>query len=592
MKTLKNNIFMLKYVLKYTPAFFIWTIVEALVWGCLSSFSSVVFVKALFDVIGGSATYYYILVYTASMAVFFICAYLVHELYWKYIEPRARQDLHKYMQSELFKKAREIDLVCYDTPSFYTDFVWAINEADNRAIGIVEDIGKVINYVVSSVIIVGVLLSIDFLITLVICTMVATTVWLKFIKAKINFKRDLELKPLQRKTDYIGRVFYLADYTKEIRLSDVSDILHREFDYSTDKIIQTNKKYSKKLFIIDVFRDISRDTMISFGVIFLLCYKMMVEKSISLGDFAASIGAVWKLFKQINNLVDYLAKFKEHSLYAEKFKTFLNYKAVVCNQPDAKEFTDEFIGLSLNGISFCYPNTKSPVLDHISLNIKPKQKIALVGYNGAGKSTLIKLIMRLYEPTQGNILINGKNIQKFTLSSYRNIFSPVFQDYQIFAASVAENVIANEYKDNDYNRIINALNKSGFSEKLKDFPNGIHTILTREFDSEGKNISGGEAQKIAIARIFAKFCDIVILDEPSSALDPISEYDLNEMMMAAAFDKTVIFISHRLSTTKMADVIYMMENGRIIEKGSHDELMVLNGKYAQMFLMQAEKYNL
>ena len=592
MKMIKNNIFMLKYVLKHTPAFFIWTIAEALIWGCLSSFSSVVFIKILFDIIGGSATYEYILICTTLMAIFFIFAYLVHEVYWKYIEPRARQNLHCCMQSELFRKAKGMDLVCYDTPSFYTDFIWAINEADTRAINIVEDLGKVINLIVSSTIIISILLSIDFLITIVICTMVATTVWLKFVKAKISFKRDLELRPLHGKNDYIGRVFYLADYAKEIRLSDVSDILHKEFDYGINKIIQTNKKYIKKLFIIDILRDISRDTLVSFGVIFLLCYKMMIEKSISLGDFSASIGAVWKLFKQINDLLDYLAKFKEHSLYAEKFRTFLNYKNLICDQLDAKEFTDKLVSLNLDDITFNYPNVESSVLEHISLNIKSKQKIAFVGYNGAGKSTLVKLIMRLYEPTHGNITINGENIRTYSLSSYRNIFAPVFQDYQLFAASVAENVITDEYRTNDDNRIIDALYKSGFEKKLVNFSNGIHTKLTKEFDKDGENISGGESQKIAIARTFAKFCDVVILDEPSSALDPISEYELNEMMMAAAFDKTVIFISHRLSTTKMADVIYMMENGHIIEKGSHDELMTLNGKYAQMFLMQAEKYNL
>lgn len=217
----------------------------------------------------------------------------------------------------------------------------------------------------------------------------------------------------------------------------------------------------------------------------------------------------------------------------------------------------------------------------------------MVGYNGAGKTTLIKLIMRLYDPTDGSVQVNNADVKDYTVDSYRNLFSTAFQDYQLFSTSIEENVITDEYnEEKDTHRILSALGNSEFSEKQKELPKGIHTVLTREFDNEGVNLSGGEAQKIAISRVFAKPCDIVILDEPSSSLDPISEYELNKTMLSAAFDKTVILISHRLSTTRMADVIYMLENGQIIETGNHNELMAMNGKYAAMFLLQVEKYNL
>jgi ATP-binding cassette subfamily B protein len=225
------------------------------------------------------------------------------------------------------------------------------------------------------------------------------------------------------------------------------------------------------------------------------------------------------------------------------------------------------------------------------MTIKAGQKIALVGYNGAGKSTLVKLILRLYDPNSGKVLINGEGIKDFTISSYRSKFSTIFQDFRIYSASVAENVLCGKYTNVDEKRVNSALSNSGFDEKLASMPHGIDTVLTKEFDSEGINLSGGEAQKIAIARVFARDCDIVILDEPSSALDPDSEYELNKTLMTA-FDKTVIIISHRLSTTRMADMIYMLEDGKIIEQGDHDSLMKLDGKYAEMFNKQAEKYNL
>lgn len=187
--------------------------------------------------------------------------------------------------------------------------------------------------------------------------------------------------------------------------------------------------------------------------------------------------------------------------------------------------------------------------------------------------------------------LNGKNIKEYDLKSYRDSFGVVFQDFQLFAATIAENVkmdIVDEAKD--HQKIEKALGQSGFEQKLKSLEDGVSTLLTREFSKSGVNLSGGEAQKVAIARVFEKKCNIAILDEPSSALDPVSEYEINRSMLGVANDKTVIFISHRLSTTAMADKIYMLEKGRIIEEGSHAELMEKGGKYAEMFHMQAEKY--
>ena len=592
MKTLRNALFMLGRVAKYTPAFFFWTIVEGLVWGCIHSFTSVLFIKSLFDMIGAGEPFAHVLVLVGWMAAFFILAYLFHEWYWQFIEPQARQTLHERMQADLFQKAGGLDLAAYDDPGFYTDFIWAINEADGRAVRVAEDMGKIINRVVSTAVIIGVLLTVDVWIVLAICGGVAFTVFLKLWRTKIQFQRDQEMKPVQRRADYVGRVFYLADYAKEIRLSQVGDVLSRDFDRAAEGLLDSVKRHGKKLFAVGTARSISTSMLFDVGILILLVYKMSAQHSITLGDFAASVSASWKLFWQINNLMDYLANFREHSLYTEKFRTFLSCKATVCDRPGAKTLAPPFRGLELKNVAFTYPNAEKPVIRGLSMTIRPGQKIALVGYNGAGKSTLIKLIMRLYDPTGGTIEINGEPASSFTLASYRGIFGAVFQDYQIFAASIAENVLTDVYTDADENRVLPSLAHSGFSEKLHSLPNGIATQLTKEFDPDGVNLSGGEAQKIAIARVFAKPCDIVILDEPSSALDPISEYELNQTIMSAALDKTVIFISHRLSTTRMADVIYMLENGEIIEQGSHDELMTLNGKYAAMFRMQAEKYNL
>ena len=214
-----------------------------------------------------------------------------------------------------------------------------------------------------------------------------------------------------------------------------------------------------------------------------------------------------------------------------------------------------------------------------------------MGYNGAGKTTLIKLLMRLYDPTEGQIRMNGRDIREYDVDGYRDKIGTVFQDFRIFAASIAENVMNGIYhEETDRQTVLTALDAAGFTEKLNKLEQGIDTPLTREFNQKGTNLSGGEGQKVAIARVFARPYELIIMDEPSSALDPVAEYNLNQAILQYAADKTVIFISHRLSTTRMADRIYMFAEGQLCEEGSHDELMALNGKYAEMFNMQAQKY--
>lgn len=268
----------------------------------------------------------------------------------------------------------------------------------------------------------------------------------------------------------------------------------------------------------------------------------------------------------------------------EKYRGFLKSDFKIKDGKATAKITEPKT-IKIENMSFTYPGNSEPTLKNINLEIKPYEKIALVGYNGAGKTTLTNLLLRLYDVTDGSILVDGENIKDVTVSSHRDRFSAVFQDFQTFACSVGENVALDENVDKA--RVLEALRHSGFSKELK---NGTDTELLREFDDEGIMLSGGESQKIAIARAFYKNCPYIILDEPSANLDPIAEYNLNKAMIEAANHKTVIFISHRLSTTVVADKIYVMENGEIIEAGSHAELMAQNGTYAKMFTLQSEKY--
>lgn len=198
--------------------------------------------------------------------------------------------------------------------------------------------------------------------------------------------------------------------------------------------------------------------------------------------------------------------------------------------------------------------------------------------------------MRLYEPACGKIYLNDREIGEYKLSAYRDIFSTVFQDFKVFSLTVGENILMRRTGEDDAELLAEALRESGMKDIVSSFKYGYDTMMTREFDEGGVSLSGGQAQKIALSRLYAKNAPIAILDEPSSALDPIAEYELFENMKRICEGRTVIFISHRLSSAISADVIFMMEHGRIIERGNHESLMRRNGKYAEMFKKQAEKY--
>ncbi len=317
-----------------------------------------------------------------------------------------------------------------------------------------------------------------------------------------------------------------------------------------------------------------------------LLYQTLVADALAYSELFALYRSVSSLQYDLTWMTNLLPEFQQHAMYIGKIRTFLETDNTLPDNGTSAVPREGAIEIA--HLDFAYPNVEKLTLRDVSLSIPHGAKIAFVGYNGAGKSTLVKLLMRLYDPTAGTIFYGGNALPDYPLAQYRERVAVLFQDYQIIAATLAENVTMGAEVDEA--RVLDVLHKVGFDEMLQKLPLGIHTPLTKEFDDEGVNLSGGEAQKIAIARVLYSNAQVLILDEPSSALDPLSEYRLNETIRELASDKTVIFISHRLSTTRMADTIFMLENGTIIEQGSHDELIAQDGKYAEMFNLQAEKY--
>ena len=609
-RILRNNIVLFAKVCKYTPELVLLSfLIEGVLLGVNNAVYGV-FTLNLFNALDRGDQLEDIVKIIGLMALWYLIYFIIERAYHRMIKPNLHHKLDYHIHTELFMKTKEIDVACYDDPEFYNDFVWAMDEASSRSLKILADLNTLAARIIALITILGTLIAadIDMIVIYVVCGMGVVGCVVNYVGNKTGYKHEKEKKPLARKRDYFNRVYHLPDYAKEIRTGNIGDLLLREADANSEERKKLERKYGIRYFLIyGIFYNVFMEA-VRLGIIFYLLLRML-DGAVLVGVFAASVGLIWRVEWNITDFVERVAKFPEHSLFLEKYYGFLKYKPkVVSGDADVPEFES----LELRNVSFTYDFSDKPkyewhksdhkkpknensgsadALKGIDLKIEKGEKIAIVGYNGAGKTTLIKLLMRLYDPTSGEVLYNGRSAKEYDLAAYRAKIGCVFQDYKIFATTVAENVMSGAYDDEADSKIVSeSLEAAGFTEKLNSLTLGTQTMLTREFDKKGTNLSGGESQKVAIARVFARPYELWIMDEPSSALDPVAEYELNQSILKYAKGKTVIFISHRLSTTRMADRIYMFDSGKLCEVGSHDELMAKGGKYAEMFNIQAEKY--
>jgi ATP-binding cassette subfamily B protein len=348
------------------------------------------------------------------------------------------------------------------------------------------------------------------------------------------------------------------------------------------------KKYGWKTGLLDVLGGILTEIVPIAGTLIYGVYGFVVTKEISVAQFAVLISAVTSLKEIIENSGRCISEIQRCSLYFGNLREFFAYENRL---KDGTKKAETIEKIEFRNVTFTYPGAKKPTLKNVSFTINKDETVAIVGKNGAGKSTFVKLLLRFYDPEEGEILYNGVNVKEYEAETLRKKIGTVFQDYKVFALSVNENVLCRECEnDEDRLHVEKALKKSGVYEKISTFEKGADTVLTKEFDDNGTGLSGGEQQKVAAARMFAHPFDLAVLDEPSSALDPIAEYKMYESLIEETAGKMVVYISHRLSSAVLSDKIYVFENGTVAESGSHSELMAKNGVYAEMFTMQASNY--
>ena len=378
-------------------------------------------------------------------------------------------------------------------------------------------------------------------------------------------------------------------HAKEIRLFGLGDVFVNRFGLLRKQIRQERLDLLKKRSTATLLAQLA-SIIPGFALYGFLVYRAL-QGLMTVGDLVMFYQAVQRGQGYVTQLLTGIATLYENNLFLSNVHEFLALKPKVTDPPRPKPIptgTEE--GIVFNNVKFQYPNSERTVLDGINFSIRPGEHIALVGENGSGKTTLVKLLLRLYDPTDGAITLNGVDLRELSLQSLRRNISVVFQDYAKYHLSAKENIWFGDVEaPPDDQRIITAAKKSKAHETLEKLPAGYDTLLGKWF-ADGEELSIGEWQKIALARAFLREANIIVLDEPTSALDAKAEYEVFNNFHQLSLTRTAILISHRLSTVKMADRIYFLENGMIVESGSHDELIVHGGKYAYMFERQAQHY--
>ncbi len=590
----------LKYILslvwKHERGLLIGQILTMAISAFFWAFFAVVFMRYLFGETGIDRTFREAATFVWVVGFAQIALWAYQTYFWEYQAQMARTRLRYALHRMLFHKASNVDVECYETPEFYGTYTMAANESADRVMEIIRQVSVCLTYSISAIYTVATMISMAWW-SVFFMLLPLLGNWL--IGPRVNrlyYDRDQKRIPFQRRFDYVNRTAFLQKYAGEMRMTSLFSLLDGTYAHAYNGACRNIDDTSKDLTFWARIRNMLLYPLAFEGMLFAVAYMTVIHKAIPLGNFVVLSSAIMSAGTMIRFVTNTATDLNKNCLFVQNLKKFLSYEPKIREDQTGLAVTLPVQTIELRDVSFRYVGQERDALSHINMTLKSGEKVAVVGFNGSGKSTLVKLIMRLYDPTEGVILLNGVDIREYDVQEYRALIGAAFQDFAMFSASVLENVMLARVPEDKREAAIAALRESGVLEKAESLDQGVDTRLTREFDEKGAVLSGGENQKIAVARAFAKASPVVILDEPSSALDPIAEYMMYETIMRLCGEcdpkkgKIAIIISHRLSSAALSDHVYMLSDGKLIEDGTHAELLKQNGEYAEMFRKQAKAY--
>lgn len=505
--------------------------------------------------------------------------------------------VNNHTQALILEKAASLDIAFYETPAFYDRLENAMRDVwrtQNLPWILLDTSGTALSLLITSGLLMGLHpLAAPLLVITAIPQLVARARYVN-----LRFKMWTDRAPAQRMVNYLQHLLIEREPVKEVRLFGLEAPFLQRFRQFNQQLVD---EYKSILFAQERWNLLATLlSVVGVGLIWIYAIRQAALARSTLGDLALVFQAATQVRSGLGQLFTSMGVFYEHSLFVGNLYDFLELKsdavagalapmrAVDQAPPTIAQPLQQ--GIEFRHVSFRYPGAERAVLQDVSFVIRPGTTVALVGENGAGKTTLIKLLTRFYDPTEGAILLDGRDLRDYDLADLRRTVGVIFQDFVRYHLTARENIGFGQLDQvENAERIGRAADKGGALPVIEKLPKGYETLLGRTFE-ESVDLSGGEWQKLALSRAFMREAQVLILDEPTAALDALAEYEVYQRFAELTADKTTIFISHRFSTVRMAQQILVLEQGRLIEEGTHAELMVCDGQYAKMFTTQAERY--
>ncbi len=589
--SLKNIILLIKPYWKYGKTYIILSIIMSVVVAPVNALASVFFTQSVIDAVAHEVSFFEVIIIILRFLFVLLFTLLIQNTFDIFYKEKKSTENQLNLNQDIYRQILSTDYKYFDDPEFYNNYTLTVNEYSNKsreAVELIINILKSLSTIISMgsvIIVLG-----PWLVVITVIEMIIT-VFIETQKNNVNIDKRMKSLAFDRKLGFVHRVFYQREYAADIKVTKLKNYLFALYRESGKSKIGIIKAYAGVLFRW-LFTQNCIGIVYNASIMIYISYGLLVSKKIiGVGKFMSLITANTQLMQSMYGVFGLFSQANNLSLYAEKIKLFFESESSIENSIKG----DDELGLvfpfklELNNVSFHYPNSNFGI-NNISFSIDPGEKVAIVGENGAGKTTITKLIMRLYDPDKGGIFINDKSICDYNLSKLREKIGIAFQATNVYALSLADNL--NLYRENSDAELLNTIKELDFDNIFDKSRGDLRIELTKEFEQNGLMLSNGEIQKIGIARILNNNFGLLILDEPSSSLDPIAEYKLTNILYSQANKTTTILIAHRLSMVRGADCIYVLKDGEICESGTHDELMKKRGMYYEMFIKQSENYHI
>lgn len=573
-RKIRTIFYWLSYGVRNSKRFFFLSILGLLIQVCFNIFDILLLKLVLDNLLQGN--FGKILFFVGIfMMITLTLQFLLNQIINKSI-PIEKIKLQKGLLMCIYEKSLTRSLKSLDDMREYSDFYFVLNQSVTNVLNLYDNVILILQQLLTMISLIGLVIVYDLYILIIAVICVCILSYLNYCLSKEYYNANVKMAEVERDLDYIHRVMYLKEYAKELRIYNLFLKLKKRFNYQYQEKVKVQEDTGKKQTRLKTMQHF---VQISFqGIVILLLSFKTISKKIAISDFVVLFNSILEIENQLDAMIQLIPRIFENELYLEKIDEFL-YEKEAMIYGKGKADIDKIV---LKDVCFKYTTAHLEILHDINMKVERGKKIAIIGKNGAGKSTLAKILCGLYTPDSGEI--------SESQSSLLANSSVVFQDFCIYSMSIFDNICIEESgkRSSDEIKVWEALEMVGLADKIRQMPKKLETIIDSEYDEAGVLLSGGELQKIAIARALLKKASILVLDEPSGAFDVFSQNEFYHIFDEISKDKIVIFITHKLSYLKCMDNIYVIDDGCIVEEGTHDELLRSQGLYKKMYLAEGE----